>query len=134
MCTSSSNNFKIGEVYMNPEVKNKLVAALRSGEYKQTQGQLREGDDSFCCLGVLCDLHAKETGYVWEEAWSSDYPDGFMYLGQEFILPEEVRTWAGLPSSDGGEVRVDGCRGNLANHNDNGRTFEEIADAIEEQL
>ena len=43
---------------MNPEIKAKWVAALRSGEYKQAKGQLRIGN-SFCCLGVLCNLHAQ---------------------------------------------------------------------------
>ena len=32
-----------------------LVAALRSGKYKQCTGALRK-DDGFCCLGVACDV------------------------------------------------------------------------------
>lgn len=41
---------------MNKELKNKWVAALRSGSYRQTQHKLRRMGDSgvsYCCLGVL---------------------------------------------------------------------------------
>ena len=30
------------------------VTALRSGEYKQTLGELQASSNSFCCLGVAC--------------------------------------------------------------------------------
>ena len=40
---------------MKPEIKKQWVQALRSGEYKQGRGQLKQGA-TFCCLGVLCDL------------------------------------------------------------------------------
>src|ERR1700722_19140718 len=40
---------------MDPALKAKWVAALRSGEYKQGDGKLHNRtDDSYCCLGVLC--------------------------------------------------------------------------------
>lgn len=44
---------------MTPELKAKWIAALRSGEYKQTRGRLLRnwrGEDRFCCLGVLCEI------------------------------------------------------------------------------
>jgi hypothetical protein len=44
---------------MNPEVKARWVAALRSGEYKQGKGALRL-NNKFCCLGVLCDLYGDD--------------------------------------------------------------------------
>lgn len=40
---------------LTQEIKDKWIAALTSGEYKQGQGYLRLGD-TYCCLGVLCDL------------------------------------------------------------------------------
>lgn len=48
---------------LRPEVKAKWLAALRSGDYRQGQGllhQISDGQHSFCCLGVLCDLAEKE--------------------------------------------------------------------------
>jgi hypothetical protein len=40
-------------------LRKKWIAALESGKYKQTRGQLRctSGKrQSYCCLGVLCDI------------------------------------------------------------------------------
>jgi hypothetical protein len=53
--------------FMDPEVKAKWLVALRDPETKQTKGCLRRGD-SFCCLGVLSDIYAKEHGIEWEES------------------------------------------------------------------
>lgn len=40
---------------MKAELKEKWVAALRSGEYKQGKNLLHNREDNtFCCLGVLC--------------------------------------------------------------------------------
>lgn len=45
---------------MNPEVKTKWLAALRSGNYKQGRMALKrgvgDGTADYCCLGVLCDI------------------------------------------------------------------------------
>ena len=51
---------------MKPEIKQKWINALRSGEYEQGRKSLRDRN-KYCCLGVLCDLHAKETGNKWVE-------------------------------------------------------------------
>jgi len=37
------------------ELAKKWIEALRSGKYKQGEGQL-VGVNKFCCLGVLCDV------------------------------------------------------------------------------
>lgn len=42
---------------IDQELKDKWVAALRSGDYKQGGGCLRSFGDEFCCLGVLSDVH-----------------------------------------------------------------------------
>lgn len=44
------------------------LAALRSGEYKQATGVLNNGN-GFCCLGVACDVYAKQTG---KGKWGND--------------------------------------------------------------
>lgn len=113
---------------MNPEVKAKWIAALRSGEYKQGFYQLRQSDGRSCCLGVLCDLHAKETKGEWM--------DGY-YLGEWSRLPAPVIIWAGLEYDQYGKL-PDGT--SLFQHNDgqHGRImrkpFRDIADIIESQL
>lgn len=45
---------------MEKELKEKWVKALESGNYKQCTGRLKRpvvvGVDSYCCLGLLCEL------------------------------------------------------------------------------
>lgn len=40
---------------MTPELKTRWLAALRSGEYSQVRGTLKNRD-GYCCLGVLCEI------------------------------------------------------------------------------
>jgi hypothetical protein len=41
---------------MNKEVKKKWISALLSGKYKQGRNSLRDREEKFCALGVLCDV------------------------------------------------------------------------------
>lgn len=95
------------KVGLRPEVAEKWVKALRSGEYKQTQGSLQhtkevhEGPEGFCCLGVLCDVAVKE---------GLDIPVTPLDNGQVRYgnagdarvgsLPNAVMEWAGLTATD----------------------------------
>lgn len=117
---------------MNKEIKQQWLAALRSGEYEQGQEQLRSMDDKFCCLGVLCDLHAKATGNTWTEQ-EEDY--NFSYEDFPEVLPSVVQEWAGLPANTGAALYATeaGFR-ELTALNDGGYTFEQLATLIEKQL
>ena len=110
---------------MNPDVKAKWVAALRSGEYEQGRVYLHDEDDRYCCLGVLCAI-APATVNVKRNV------DGRV-AGQTLHTQRTVMVWADVLAF-GGDVEIDGCWGPLIWHNDHGRTFAEIADAIEAQL
>lgn len=117
---------------MKKSIKKKWVAALRSGQYKQGFAQLRS-EEGFCCLGVLCNLHAKAHPEI--AARQTD-PDS--YLGGSFFLPEEVQAWAGLKQESGAEVIFKGHTKTLDELND-GRgcekqSFRRIATIIEKQL
>ena len=105
---------------MNPEVKAKWLAALRSGEYKQGRGRLRSANDEFCCLGVLCDLYAQETGKGWEPHGT----DNWTMFGHPGVLPGLVARWAATSEDP---LKLSGL-------NDDGATFTELADKIEEAL
>jgi hypothetical protein len=111
---------------MNPQIKQKWVSALRSGEYQQTQERLRK-EDGFCCLGVLCDLYIKENNVEWE----IDEDDMYRYEKHFTVLPPSVVEWAGVEDSN---PYVNGGIGTLSGLNDRGSTFEQIAYVIEEQL
>lgn len=120
---------------MKPEIKARWLEALRSGKYKQGRGKLRqavdvEGGAEYCCLGVLCDLAAKEG--------VGDWVDGSLFRDaveiQAGVLPPGVQAWA--RTAYGNPVvpdRTGGCT-TLAAVNDQGATFEEIADLIEKYL
>lgn len=113
---------------MNPEVKAKWTAALRSGEYTQGKNQLKTATGKFCCLGVLCDLHAKETGGEWQLRGE----DGESYGKAALALPPVVREWATLPSSP--MIETPELHESLMNLNDGGKSFAEIADLIDAHL
>lgn len=132
-----------------PEVKPAFLDALRGGNYEQTQGTLRrrtvlenEPRAYFCCLGVLCNLgsgywatsvdgqdvyHPADGASIYDEI--SGNCDGFTHdpAGQDAggLPPAAVWQAAGLTVN---EVR------RLANMNDDGKTFLEIADVVEKEM
>lgn len=122
---------------MDKRIKRLWVKALRSGDYKQGNGRLQmylnNMPDRYCCLGVLCDLAAKE-GIV-KSAVSNDlvrYGGGtnpFDYP-EAYYLPIEVSEWSGVNR----EGRYGSAGRSLAVMNDEGKSFDEIADAIEKEL
>lgn len=114
---------------MNNEAKELWIAALKSGEYKQGLGTLRTTQNTYCCLGVLCDVYHKATGQgEWVLSPSSDVRYSF---GDIFgFLPEEVKVWADV--SDFGSY---GQENSLVRQNDGeGKTFLQIAEIIQENF
>ena len=105
----------------------KWVEALKSGKYTQARGLLHNRSREFCCLGVACDLYAREKGLSWFEDCEL-YFVGLTESGG--ILPNTVRDWLGLNSGDGGFNGETGLNF-LSVMNDNGSTFDEIAKLIE---
>lgn len=88
---------------MKTEIMEIWTAALESGEYKKTKGQLKKGQKSFCCLGVLCDLYHKETGtgnWIYARGDEPHFDDG-VSDGSSGILPMAVKEWAGMYSREG---------------------------------
>ena len=74
---------------MDAQVKEKWVAALRSGEYEQgTSALLRDG--KYCCLGVLCDIVDKDG---WEEKNNHTSYRLFKYgdTREDTTLPDGLR-------------------------------------------
>lgn len=76
---------------MKPQIKKLWVDALRSGKYKQGKGQLRTEEGNFCCLGVLCNLHAEAHPEI-----ANQEIDQETYMGEFGNLPKEVAKWAGI--------------------------------------
>jgi hypothetical protein len=107
------------------DLRRKWVEALRSGKYQQGKGALRNSDNRYCCLGVLCDI----VGVPSELPEDSDHyifttKDNGKISG---YLNPEIAAMVGLKSVVGG-----GTSGmSLAGMNDRSTPFTEIADVIE---
>ncbi len=117
---------------MNVEIKHLWLEALRSGKYEQCGGMLHRRDNGFCCLGVLCDLHAQSYPNMgWQENVAN--PHKRKYLGEDSVLPDAVVEWAGLDDGDPGNAG--GGRGEtLSGMNDRGDSFDMIADVIDQHF
>lgn len=102
---------------MNKPFIKEWVKALRSGEFKQIQGQLQTRD-GFCCLGVACRI-AGDAGLF---NFSLSKKSGRLHGA---YLPAEMHCFVNL-----GRAMFD----NLITLNDNKDfNFNQIADYIEEK-
>lgn len=124
---------------MNPEVRAQWCAALRSGEYKQTDEALRRlpGDtgghpEGYCCLGVLIDLYVKDghSEMIPDPLSEADDPPLVsVWADPSGTLPAPVMEWAGLDSADPVLKAQGGVR--ASNLNDTFVTFAVIANLID---
>lgn len=104
-------------------LRDQWVAALRSGKYVQGRGALRhqghDGVDTYCCLGVLCDV-AIPNGWR-----PSRDPRIVAHLGVEGRPVPQVTEAVGLTDP---EVSM------LMEINDRGHSdFRQIADMVEKR-
>lgn len=111
---------------MRAKIK-KWVDALRSGQYKQGQGQLSV-DNKYCCLGVLCDVLGVESKLVGIGKYYYDT------LDEEWVassLPKQVQLELGITIL-GDFKQSDNTYRSLSHCNDVlNLNFNQIADWIE---
>lgn len=138
---------------MNENMKL-LVAALRSGTYKQIDGRLsnRQGH---CCLGIACEIYQAAIGDLVIKPDAHSSLSSTLYDDQRYALPPKVQNWLNV---DANAIRVPlnekSCEflakytpssGHistaltvndiyLSDLNDWGFTFEQIAEVIEAGL
>ena len=116
---------------LDPELKTRWLAALRSGDYQQGPNRLCQGEspERYCCLGVFCEL--KELPRTWAAYgyWKYTIHGESRYADIGNLEP----ALGPLGTLPGCFVRTADARkrGSLSNLNDNGFTFAEIADIIE---
>ena len=130
---------------MDAHIKDLWVAALRSGQYKQTREVLCNPTEGHCCLGVLTELFdAANPGVLGRLAGSSETvfdwtTDDGSIDSTNTELPAPVLDWAGMQTTEGAlacieereELRPGQGAICLARFNDNGLTFLQIADIID---
>lgn len=115
---------------MDQQVKQRWLNALRGGDYKQGRYTLRRpgntvSEDTYCCLGVLCDV-VDSSRWI-SQSWDGE-PSPFAYghSGNSHSLDDEAMTIAGVNDDD---VEI------LMNLNDfQLRSFGEIANYVEANL
>lgn len=123
---------------MNKEVKALWIDRLRNGNIPQAKRALGYTDGSRCCLGVLCDI-AVEQGVIPPPVEDVDRQlrygkrDSWDELA---VLPKDVLEWSDLPYANGSWLDDDDycIRDGLAHRNDQGYSFAELADIIEEKF
>lgn len=108
---------------MDAELKAKWVKALRGKKYKQGTACLYDGlNNTYCCLGVLCDLvdpkgwgePDEDNGYIWN--WHGDRDE----------IPTKLRRPLKLtPTKQSALISMNDVQR---------KTFPEIADYIEAKL
>jgi hypothetical protein len=111
------------------ERRERWIEALESGRYKQTDGTLREVNGknaSYCCLGVLCDLEMEKG-----QRWTSSHGSEFVIKPLFTDVPTEVPFGGYVdypPDSILKKLKVsDDLAKTLADMNDSGKTFKDIA-------
>lgn len=82
---------------MNSEVKKKWIEALRSRKYKQGHQMLKQvnnGEEKYCCLGVLCDIVGIKGSFVSDH---TEYHTGYYIFDKsEEMLSSSILNKVGL--------------------------------------
>lgn len=102
---------------MDAGLKTKWIEALRSGNYQQGRGTLKDEEGRFCCLGVLCDV----MGGKWNDTGDAEV-NGEL---QSFYLGHAAERAAGFRLHQ---------QEKLWTMNDDRVPFSAIADYIEQNL
>lgn len=119
---------------MNSQVKDLWVSSLRSGDFKKGKFGLHDLDECYDATGVLCRLAVK-AGVI-PEPVRQDNKDEHIFFGYVYIshdgrerqatgLLKDVQEWSGVSYRQGMKVAMMG---------DNGKSFDFIADYIEEKF
>jgi hypothetical protein len=116
---------------MKREIAELWAKALRSGEFKQTTGQL-EKNGKYCACGVLAAIALTEG--------ICTYDVGGKFDGRWLSLSYNIMDWAGIAQYDeaflelgSGYVpfELKGKLTSISNLNESGMSFDKIADIID---
>ena len=110
---------------MKPELKAKWIAALRSGEYEQTTERMLDPEGGMCCLGVLADIQGLKVVPVAH----TEGDDERELNGQVYCELRKMIGDTSLLSHGGKSITKE-----VVGMNDSGKTFDQIADWIKENL
>lgn len=113
-------------VKLKPEIKEKFLIELRSGNYKQGKQELYNLiNDSYCCLGVLCSVAGWNKSLIDNKSYPS------LEMQKTFFTKE---TMAIYTEGDNNPLLMDQITPEsyrAARLNDKGLSFVKIADLVE---
>ena len=116
-------------------IRDEWCQKLRSGDYKQTQEALHRAynnEHSYCCLGVFCDVMGEKWSVAEQEEneilYAIRYKEDIKNPYTTVLTTDLNRIINGTDNLDKQYVS------HLIHMNDNGSTFEEIADWIEANI
>lgn len=93
--------------------------ALTNANYEQGRNKLRNGNGTWCCLGVACDVFKTDLGITSREMGDHyTFAERGDLIGNSMTLPESLRKYLGL---------TPGAQSILMHLNDNGVSFKVIA-------
>ena len=105
--------------------RKKWVKALRSKKYIQGEGELLNEHGHYCCLGVLSVIIGMKP---------ITRSNRLTYFGKDYqIAPPSACMAVGLMDQHGTYDDTNNSANCLTNDNDDGKTFEQIADIIESE-
>lgn len=113
---------------MSPELKANWITALRSGKYSQGKNSLRDSENNYCCLGVLCDIIPNNNWELIGDLYEARIGNGYIESSTS-VFPFLMRADYGLNKIINDETR-ETLHERLIDMNDSGSTFAEIADYI----
>ena len=102
--------------------RKKWAEALRSGKYSQGRGKLHitfYDTNTFCCLGVACDIFKDELGLV---VRPNQYSKTILYNSNDAYLPDHLANYLGIGIN---------VQQQLTRMNDQGSSFDEISSVID---
>ena len=123
----------------------KWYEALRSKKYVQGESALRPEEETYCCLGVLCDIYnpsrwtKKVEGgggfdcyfhYYWGD--HADVPDDPAFSFLSLLAHINAEKWPNLHAPMGGALHVHNIFTQL--NDDLGWDFESIAEVVKEMF
>jgi len=109
------------------KIRDKWIDALRSGQYKQGHHVLRSASNNYCCLGVLCEVEGLTCKLVRNYFYNfAGHVSDISYLG-DYNIATNGRLPTAVSYIDGSTLTS--CAA-LAHLNDEGFTFDEIAEII----
>lgn len=104
------------------ELIKKWITALESGNYKKCIGKLHKAGNSFCALGILCDVHDPTKWKYYKPLQDDSY---YLYINYSEEIPNEIYEKIKTPETN--------IRTMIMHMNDiENKSFKEIAQYLRE--